>query len=89
MRRNPGTEMENQMAKNTKKKSKKAKNKALILAIEIIVLLILSLVLFITIKLSKINKDRTSMEGVETNDDISAESQALMDDYTTIALVRS
>lgn len=86
MRRNPGTEMENQMTKTTKKKSKKAKNKALILAIEIIVLLILSLVLFVTIKLSKINKDRTSMEGVETNDDISAESQALMDDYTTIAL---
>ena len=75
--------MENlRMAKiKTKKRSK-----IFILVIEIIVLLLLSVALFVTIKLGKIKRDRTSMKDVEYNEDISAESQALMDDYKTVAL---
>lgn len=68
------------------KKKKKAKKKTLILIIEVIVLLLLSVALFVTVKLTKISKDRTSMKDVEVNEDISAESQAIMEDYTTIAL---
>ena len=64
----------------------KKRSKIFILVIEIIVLLLLSVALFVTIKLGKIKRDRTSMKDVEYNEDISAESQALMDDYKTVAL---
>lgn len=75
-------ETEHAMAKIKSKK----RSKIFILVIEVVVLLLLSVVLFITIKLGKIKRDHVSMENVEFNEDIPAESQALMEDYTTVAL---
>ena len=68
------------------KRRKKQKNRLIIVVIEILVLLILA-VLFVTVKLSKIQKDTSfNKEDIEVNEGLSSESQEIMAGYTTIAL---
>ena len=69
------------------KRRKKQKNRLIIVVIEILVLLILAAVLFVTVKLSKIQKDTSfNKEDIEVNEGLSSESQEIMAGYTTIAL---
>lgn len=86
------------MSKETQKKpltkqqraamrKKKNQKKILLVVIEILVLLLLAVVLFVVIKLSKIEKDSSfSADDIAVNEGLSAQSQELMDGYTTIAL---
>ena len=69
------------------KRKKKQKNRIIIVIAEIFVLLILAAVLFVTVKLSKIEKDTSfDKEDIEVNEGLSSESQEIMAGYTTIAL---
>ena len=69
------------------KRRKKQKNRLIIVVIEILVLLILAAVLFVSVKLSKIQKDTSfNKEDIEVNEGLSSESQEIMAGYTTIAL---
>lgn len=66
---------------------KKRQKKIALLVTELVVLLILALALFIVVKLSRIEKDSSFNESdLEMNEGISAESQEIMSDYTSIAL---
>lgn len=68
-------------------RKKKQQRRILLVVLEVLVLLILGIVLFAVLKLSKIQKDTSFDAGdLEFNEGISAESQELMDNYTTIAL---
>ena len=61
------------------KRRKKQKNRLIIVVIEILVLLILAAVLFVTVKLSKIQKDTSfNKEDIEVNEGLSSESQEIM-----------
>ena len=56
------------------KRRKKQKNRLIIVVIEILVLLILAAVLFVTVKLSKIQKDTSfNKEDIEVNEGLSSE----------------
>lgn len=68
-------------------RKKKKRRKIAILAIEILVILLLALALFVVLKLSRIEKDTSfDVNELEVNEGISAESQEIMAQYTTIAL---
>lgn len=73
--------------KNTTGRKKKQNQKIAIVVVEILVLIILAAVLFVVTKLSKIEKDSgINPAEVGINEDISSESQEIMEGYTTIAL---
>lgn len=65
---------------------KKTQRKIWILAIEILVLLLLAVICFVTIKLSKIEKNKLDPEKIGINADLSDETKESMSDYRTIAL---
>lgn len=67
-------------------RKKKRQQKVLLLVIEILIILILGVALFIVVKLSKIQKNNLNMDNVAINEDISAETQEIMENYQTIAL---
>lgn len=66
---------------------RKKQKKIMILAVELLILLILAAALFVVVKLSRIEKDTSfKPNDLEVNEGISAESQEIMSEYTTIAL---
>lgn len=68
-------------------RKKKQKRKMMLVALEIFVLLLLAAVLFVVIKLSRIEKDTSFSEAdIAVNEEISEESQEIMEKYTTVAL---
>lgn len=68
-------------------RKKKQKKKMMLVALEIFVLLLLAAVLFVVIKLSRIEKDTSFSEAdIAVNEEISEESQEIMEKYTTVAL---
>lgn len=67
-------------------RKKKQQKKIMLVVAEVLVLLILAVVLFVVIKLSRIEKDTSfTAEDIAVNEGISAESQKIMENYTTIA----
>lgn len=68
-------------------RKKKRQRKMMLVAFEILILIVLAVVLFIVVKFSRIEKDTSfSADDIEVNEGISAESQEIMSNYTTIAL---
>lgn len=68
-------------------RKKKRQRKIMLVALEILILIILAIVLFIVVKFSRIEKDTSFDDGdIEVNEGLSAESQEIMSNYTTIAL---
>lgn len=68
-------------------RKKQKQRKMIILVVELLVLLILAAALFVVSKLSRIEKEESfSQSDLEFNEGISAESQEIMSEYTSIAL---
>lgn len=68
-------------------RKKKKQQKIMLVVIEVLVLLLLAVALFVVVKLSQIERDPSfSPDDIEVNEGISAESQEIMNGYTTIAL---
>ena len=65
---------------------KKKKNKAALLILELLILLILAALAFAATKFMKINTTPLDNSNISINEDISDESQKIMDGYMTIAL---
>lgn len=69
-----------------KKTNTKTQRKIMMLVLEIVVLLVLAVVLFVTIKLSKIEKNKLNLDNVAVNEDLSDETKEVLSGYRTIAL---
>lgn len=68
-------------------RKKQKQKKIIILVVELLVLLLLAAALFVVVKLSRIEKDSSFSESdIAVNEGLSAESQEIMSEYTTIAL---
>lgn len=63
---------------------KKKKNKAALLILELLILLILAALAFAATKFMKINTTPLDNSNISINEDISDESQKIMDGYMTI-----
>lgn len=69
-----------------KKTNAKTQRKIMMLILEIVVLLILAVVLYVTIKLSKIEKNKLDLDNVTINNDMADETKEALSGYRTIAL---
>lgn len=67
-------------------KKKQRKKRIFLVAAEIIILVLLLLVVWAVKKLSIIEKNEVPIENIEINEGISEESQAIMEEFTTVAL---
>ena len=67
-------------------KKKQRKKRIILVAAEIVILLVLLLVVWAVKKLSIIEKNEVPIENIEINEGISEESQAIMEEFTTVAL---
>lgn len=67
-------------------KKKQRKKRIILVAAEIVILLLLLLVVWAVKKLSIIEKNEVPIENIEINEGISEESQAIMEEFTTVAL---
>lgn len=76
------------MGKTQKKSAAKRRksHKLTILIAEVFLILILAVLLFVTTKLSKIEKTKLDMDTVGMNEDLSKDSQKLMEKHKTVAL---
>lgn len=76
------------MTKKQKMAAKKnqRKKRIILVAVEIVILLLLLLVVWAVKKLTIIEKNEVPIENIEVNEGISEESQAIMEEFTTIAL---
>ncbi|MCF0129272.1 MAG: LCP family protein [Pseudobutyrivibrio sp.] len=83
---NQNRQVTSTQAARAKKKKRERKRKTLILMLEVLVVLVLLLVAFVWTKMGKVNWDETiEVSDLQINE-LDEETEALMDEYTTIAL---
>lgn len=68
------------------KMQKSLRQKITLFIVELVILLLLAAVLFVSMKLSRIQKNKLNPEKIAINEDLSEETQQIMAEYQTIAL---